>query len=89
MCDDVTLFEGIPLTVLLEVKNLRTHFHSDDGVAKAVDGVSFNIEEGKTLGLVGESGCGKTVCCLSILGLIPTPPGRIAGGEALFRGRIY
>ncbi len=71
---------------LLEVQNLKTCFHSDDGVARAVDGVSFNVEEGKTLGLVGESGCGKTVSCLSVMGLIPIPPGEQAGGIANFLG---
>ncbi len=72
---------------LLEVKDLKTYFHSDDGTAKAVDGVSFEIEAGKTLGIVGESGCGKTVSCLSLLQLIPCPPGEIAGGQALFEGK--
>ena len=72
---------------LLEVKNLRTYFHSDDGTAKAVDGVSFDLEAGKTLGIVGESGCGKTVCCLTVMRLIPIPPGEIAGGEVFFQGR--
>ena len=69
---------------LLEVIDLKTYFHSDDGVAKAVDGVSFDIEQGKTLGIVGESGCGKTVSCLSVMRLIPCPPGEIAGGRVLF-----
>lgn len=72
---------------LLEVKDLKTYFHSDDGTAKAVDGVSFDIEAGKTLGIVGESGCGKTVSCLSLLQLIPCPPGEIAGGRAFFDGK--
>ena len=71
---------------LLDVSDLRVHFHSDDGIAKAVDGVTFSVEAGKTLGIVGESGCGKTVSCLAVMGLIPTPPGEIAGGEALFKG---
>ncbi len=74
------------MSKLLEVKDLCTYFHSDDGVAKAVDGVSFVAEEGKTLGIVGESGCGKTVSCLSMLGLVQCPPGEIAGGTAMFRG---
>jgi len=74
------------VSVLLEVHDLKTYFHSDDGTAKAVDGVSFDVEEGKTLGIVGESGCGKTVSCLSVMQLIPVPPGEIAGGEALFNG---
>lgn len=72
---------------LLEVRELRTHFHTDDGVVRAVNGVSFAVSEGETLGIVGESGCGKTVTALSILRLIPQPPGEIVGGEALFQGR--
>jgi len=71
---------------LLEVKDLRTYFHSDDGTARAVDGVSFEVDKDETLGIVGESGCGKTVSCLSILRLIPIPPGEIAGGEVYFNG---
>jgi peptide/nickel transport system ATP-binding protein len=62
---------------LLDVTDLRTYFRTDMGVARAVDGVSFHVEEGETLGLVGESGCGKTVTSLSVMGLIPTPPGKI------------
>jgi peptide/nickel transport system ATP-binding protein len=71
---------------LLEVKNLHTYFDVDDGEFRAVDGVSFAIEPGRTLGIVGESGCGKSVTALSVMGLIPSPPGRIAGGEILFEG---
>ncbi|MCC6193473.1 MAG: ABC transporter ATP-binding protein [Burkholderiales bacterium] len=71
---------------LLEVRDLRTHFVTDDGEFAAVDGVSFALDEGRTLGLVGESGCGKSVTSLSIMGLVP-PPGRIAGGAVLFEGR--
>ncbi|MGD0764698.1 MAG: ABC transporter ATP-binding protein [Dehalococcoidia bacterium] len=71
---------------LLEVKNLRTHFFTDDGTVKAVDGISYDLEEGETIGLVGESGCGKSVSALSILRLIPTPPGKIVGGEVWFEG---
>jgi peptide/nickel transport system ATP-binding protein len=71
---------------LLEVKNLRTYFDVDDGEFRAVDGVSFSLKPGRTLGIVGESGCGKSVTALSIMGLIPSPPGRIAGGEILFEG---
>ncbi len=56
---------------LLEVHDLKTHFRTDDGIVKAVDGVSFSIEKGKTLGIVGESGCGKSVTCLTIMGLNP------------------
>ena len=72
---------------LICVKDLRTSFFTPDGEVKAVDGVSFEIEEGKTLGLVGESGCGKSVTALSILRLVPFPPGRVVGGEILYRGR--
>ncbi len=72
---------------LLEVKNLQTQFFTDTGVTKAVDGISFDLEEGETMGLVGESGCGKTVSALSILRLIPNPPGKIVGGEIFFEGR--
>ena len=71
---------------LLEVKGLRTEFHTQDGVVKAVDGVSFLIDEGETLGIVGESGCGKSVSLLSVMRLIPVPPGKIAAGEVLFEG---
>ena len=71
---------------LLQVRDLRTHFYTDDGIVKAVNGVSYDVEEGETLGLVGESGCGKSVSALSILRLIPNPPGKIVGGEVLFEG---
>ncbi len=71
---------------LLEVKDLKTYFFTDEGVVKAVDGVSYEVEEGETLGLVGESGCGKSVSALSLLRLIPTPPGKIVSGEVLFEG---
>ena len=70
---------------LLEVKNLKTYFHIKAGVVKAVDGVSFTLDEGKAIGLVGESGCGKTTTALSIMKLLP-PEGRIEGGEILFDG---
>jgi oligopeptide/dipeptide ABC transporter ATP-binding protein len=69
---------------LVEVKGLKTYFYTSDGVIRAVDGVDFTIEPEKTLGIVGESGCGKSVTALSILGLIPRPPGRIEAGEILF-----
>jgi peptide/nickel transport system ATP-binding protein len=72
---------------LLEVRDLRTHFFTRDGVAKAVDGVSFSVEAGEMLALVGESGCGKSVTAFSILRLIADPPGRIVGGEIVFEGR--
>ncbi|WP_322512952.1 ABC transporter ATP-binding protein, partial [Chloroflexus sp.] len=71
---------------LLEVRDLRTYFHTQDGIVKAVDGVSFYVNRGETLGIVGESGCGKSVTSLSIMRLIPTPPGKIAGGQILFDG---
>jgi len=71
---------------LLEVRNLQTHFAIEGGDFPAVDGVSFSLEAGRTLGIVGESGCGKSVTALSIMGLVPQPPGRIAGGEILFEG---
>ena len=69
---------------VLEVKNLSTHFHTSKGVLKAVDGVSFSIGRSEILALVGESGCGKSVTALSIMRLIATPPGKIAGGEVIF-----
>ncbi len=72
---------------LLEIKNLRTYFDTDGGVAKAVDDVSFTVEKGEVLGVVGESGSGKSVTALSIMQLIPNPPGRIVGGEVWFGGR--
>ena len=71
---------------LLAVEDLKTWFHTDEGTAKAVDGVSFEVRPRETLGIVGESGCGKSVTSLSILRLIPEPPGDIAGGRILFRG---
>src|SRR5215217_1308669 len=72
---------------LLSVRNLRTHFQMDDSVVKAVDGISFDLERGKTLGIVGESGSGKSVTNLSIMRLIPSPPGKIVSGEILFDGQ--
>jgi oligopeptide transport system ATP-binding protein len=75
------------MATLLEVKDLKTYFYSFDGIVKAVDGVSFDLREGETLGLVGESGCGKSVSAMSILRLIPNPPGRIVNGEILFEGQ--
>ena len=72
---------------LIQVKNLRTSFFTPEGEVRAIDGVSFGIGESKTLGLVGESGCGKSVTSLSIMRLVPSPPGRIVGGEIFYRGR--
>ncbi len=72
---------------LLEVKILRTRFKTDAGIINAVDGISYFVDEGEIIGLVGESGCGKSVSQLSILQLIPTPPGEIAGGQAVFDGK--
>lgn len=72
---------------LLEVKNLRTYFETDDGVVKAVDGISFQLKRGETLGIVGESGSGKSVTNLSIIRLIPEPPGKIVSGEVIFNGK--
>ena len=74
------------MATLLEVKNLKTHFFTMDGVVKAVDGVSYELNEGETLGLVGESGCGKSVSALSVMRLIPDPPGKIIDGEILLDG---
>jgi peptide/nickel transport system ATP-binding protein len=71
---------------LLDVKDLRTSFRTEDGIVKAVEGVSFNVEKGQTLGIVGESGCGKSVTCLTIMGLNPKR-NTISGGEALWKGR--
>jgi len=72
------------VAALLEVKDLRTYFYTFEGVVKAVDGVSYELEPGETLGLVGESGCGKSVSALSVMRLIPDPPGKIINGEILF-----
>ena len=73
--------------IVLSVRNLKTWFRTDAGEAHAVDGVSFELEAGKTLALVGESGCGKSMTALSILRLVPDPPGRIVGGKILFDGK--
>jgi len=73
--------------VVLQVKDLRTWFYMEEGIAKAVDGVSWGLPRGKTLALVGESGCGKSVTALSIMRLVPDPPGRIVGGQVLLEGR--
>jgi len=73
--------------ILLEVRNLKTYFNTDRGLVKAVDGVSFHINEKEIVGIVGESGCGKSVSMLSVMQLIQTPPGKIVGGEVIFNGQ--
>src|SRR4030081_1837723 len=72
---------------LLDIRGLKTHFATDDGIVHAVDGVDLSVERGETVCVVGESGCGKTVTALSVLKLIAMPPGRIAGGQILWQGR--
>jgi oligopeptide/dipeptide ABC transporter ATP-binding protein len=72
---------------LLEVRDLHTHFFTREGVVRAVDGISFDVDRGKTIGIVGESGCGKSVTALSIMGLIPKPPAKIVEGSIVFEGR--
>ena len=74
-------------TTLLEVQGLKTRFYTQDGVVKAVNGISYNLNEGETLAIVGESGCGKSVGVMSLMRLIPEPPGKITAGEAIFMGR--
>ena len=74
------------MSKLLEVNNLTTHFFTQDGVVKAVDGITYDLEEGEVLGVVGESGCGKSVHALSIMRLVPSPPGRTVAGEVRFEG---
>src|ERR1051326_1163627 len=71
-------------STILSVRNLQTHFYSEDGVVKAADGISFDLKRGETLGIVAESGSGKSVTNLSILRLIPYPPGKVVGGEVIF-----
>jgi oligopeptide transport system ATP-binding protein len=71
---------------LLQVEDLHVHFQTDDGLVRAVNGVSFDLAAGETLGIVGESGSGKTVTCLALLGLNPMPPGIVAGGKAIYQG---
>ena len=72
---------------LLQVPDLKTQFFTQDGILHVVNGTSFDLGKGETVGIVGESGCGKTVSMLSLMRLIPQPPGRIVGGEAWFQGR--
>jgi len=72
---------------LLEVKNLKTYFFTDEGIVRAVDGVDLHIDKSETLGVVGESGCGKSVTALSVMKLIPQPPGKIVEGQILYDGR--
>src|ERR687890_79904 len=72
---------------LLEIRGLKTHFATDDGVVHAVDGVDLALGRGETLGVVGESGCGKTVTAMSVLKLIAMPPGRLVAGKILWQGR--
>jgi oligopeptide transport system ATP-binding protein len=72
---------------VLKIDDLKTHFYTDEGVARAVDGVSLSVGKGRTLGLVGESGCGKSMTALSVLRLVPSPPGRIVGGSIHLAGK--
>ena len=72
---------------LLSVRNLKTYFYTDEGVVRAVDGLTYDLHKGETLGIVGESGCGKSVHALSVMRLIPTPPGKIVEGEIMFEGK--
>ena len=73
--------------VLLEIKNLVTEFKTEDEYIKAVNDISFTLHKGETIGIVGESGSGKSVTSLSVMGLIPNPPGRITGGEILYKDK--
>jgi peptide/nickel transport system ATP-binding protein len=79
--------QGDEKAPLLEIRGLKTHFSTDDGIVQAVDGVDISIGRGETLGVVGESGCGKTVTALSVLKLIAMPPGKIVAGQILYQGR--
>lgn len=84
----MSVYEVQPvLEHLLEINNLTTRFYTEDGVVHAVNGISYSMDEGETLGVVGESGCGKSVHALSMMRLIPIPPGKIEAGEVLFRGK--
>jgi oligopeptide transport system ATP-binding protein len=75
------------MTHLLEVRDLATRFYTPEGVVHAVNGISYTLEQGEALGIVGESGCGKSVSVLSVMGLIPDPPGKITAGQVLYRGQ--
>ena len=75
------------LSALLDIRGLKTYFKTDDGMVRAVDGVDLVIDRGETLGVVGESGCGKTVTAMTVLKLIQMPPGRIVAGSVLWQGR--
>ena len=75
------------MTPLLQVKGLKTQFFTQDGIVRAVDGITYDVDEGETLGIVGESGCGKSVSVLSVMRLIPSPPGKIVGGQVVFQGQ--
>src|SRR3989338_5723013 len=75
------------MTALLEVEGLKTYFYTREGLYKAVDGLSFHIEKGEVLAIVGESGSGKSVSMMSLLGLIPKPPGKVVGGTAYYEGK--
>ena len=75
------------MSALLEIRNLTTRFYTHEGVVHAVNGISYTVDEGEILGIVGESGCGKSASMLSVMRLIPDPPGKIVDGEVIFRGR--
>lgn len=72
--------------VILDIRNLKTYFYTYDGIVRALDGISFKVRRGETLGIAGETGCGKSVTVFSVMRLIPDPPGRIVSGKILFRG---
>ena len=72
--------------ILLKINGLKTYFFTDEGIARAVDDVTLILNKGETMGIVGESGCGKSVTALSVMRLVPQPPGKIVGGEILFAG---
>ena len=86
MGDELTGKRNAAAQPLLSVRNLTTHLFTTRGVLRAVDGVSLDVGEGEAVGLVGESGCGKSMTARSVMGLLPTPPARIVAGEVLFRG---